>query len=183
MRDASKTTGGHSVGEIVNNKMLIEYIGLNAHRHHIWKYQCLDCFSIHDQGTFSHIKRHKFCRNCRIGERNPKYTGTGQVYGTYLYSIKKGAELRGLVYDLTSDYLWDLWNEQKGLCFYSGKELVLSSKWKDGTQTASIDRIDNTVGYIKGNVAWVHKDINRMKSDFTPDYFIEMCKMVAREDK
>ena len=45
--------------------------------------------------------------------------------------------------------------------------------------TASLDRIDSNKGYIKGNVQWVHKDVNTMKMDHTQEEFIKICTMVA----
>ena len=45
--------------------------------------------------------------------------------------------------------------------------------------TASVDRIDSTKGYLKGNVQWVHKSINQMKSNRTDEEFIALCKAVA----
>ena len=32
--------------------------------------------------------------------------------------------------------------------------------------TASLDRIDSTKGYVRGNIQWVHKDINWFKRDY-----------------
>ena len=43
---------------------------------------------------------------------------------------------------------------------------------------ASLDRIDNNNGYIKNNVQWLHKDINRMKSNFNQDYFLTLCRKI-----
>ena len=40
-----------------------------------------------------------------------------------------------------------------------------------------------TEGYIKGNVQWVHKDINYMKSNFEQPYFIDVCKMIAKKNE
>ena len=48
-----------------------------------------------------------------------------------------------------------------------------------GQGTASLDRIDSSKGYVKGNVQWVHKDINKMKTDFEQSIFIKLCKSVA----
>ena len=45
---------------------------------------------------------------------------------------------------------------------------------------AYLDRRDNTRGYEADNVQWVHRDINRMKSDFAEDYFRRLCAAVAR---
>ena len=49
-----------------------------------------------------------------------------------------------------------------------------------GATTASLDRVDNKLGYIKGNVHWVYKDINFMKQGFSLSHFIDMCNLVVK---
>jgi hypothetical protein len=56
--------------------------------------------------------------------------------------------------------------------------LILPQRCKDNTHTASLDRIDSSKGYFKGNVQWIHKDLNVMKMDLTEEKFIDYCKLV-----
>ena len=49
--------------------------------------------------------------------------------------------------------------------------------------TASLDRIDSNLGYVKGNVQWVHKHINVMKNIFNQDMFIFLCNQVTKTNK
>jgi len=51
----------------------------------------------------------------------------------------------------------------------------------DHENTASLDRIDSSKGYVKDNVQWVHKDINRMKWNFPQDKFVKLCSFVANK--
>ena len=46
-------------------------------------------------------------------------------------------------------------------------------------QTASLDRIDNSKGYIVGNVQWVHKQVNFMKGTMEQKEFIKFCKLIS----
>ncbi|AXH69646.1 endonuclease [Streptomyces phage LukeCage] len=92
--------------------------------------------------------------------------------GQYAYGAKK----RGIEWDVTPEQLWDLWISQDGKCAYTGRQL------KHGVDT-SLDRIDNSKGYIPGNIQWVHPDINRMKSDFDASYFIKLCEEVSRNQQ
>jgi hypothetical protein len=74
-----------------------------------------------------------------------------------------------------------LFLKQNRKCSISG-ESILFSKWlhkKGERPTASLDRIDSTKGYIEGNVQWVHKDINMMKSNHTTKKFFNWCKKVC----
>ena len=50
------------------------------------------------------------------------------------------------------------------------------------TQTASVDRVDNTKGYVTTNIQWVHKDINYMKQEYPQDYFKQLCKLVTEHN-
>jgi hypothetical protein len=47
-------------------------------------------------------------------------------------------------------------------------------------QTASLDRIDSTKGYLVGNVQWVHKDINNIKQDYTVDELMKYCELIVK---
>ena len=48
--------------------------------------------------------------------------------------------------------------------------------------SASLDRIDNNIGYIEGNVQWVHKWINVMKGAMSNECFIFLCNKVAENN-
>ena len=63
-------------------------------------------------------------------------------------------------------------------CALSGLPIKLPDRYKQ-TFTASIDRIDSSKGYVKGNVQWVHKDINMMKRNLNQARFVEFCLAVA----
>ena len=75
--------------------------------------------------------------------------------------------------------MWDLFIKQNRKCALSGLELSFPKINGDQSYTASIDRIDSSLGYIEGNVQWVHKDINIMKNKYDQDYFIQMCKLIS----
>ena len=89
-------------------------------------------------------------------------------------------------FSISIQYAWNLFLKQKRKCALTGMDLVFGKSMKEvesGATTASLDRIDNKLGYIKGNVHWVHKDINFMKQGFDLNYFIEMCSMVAKKTR
>ena len=46
-------------------------------------------------------------------------------------------------------------------------------------QTASLDRIDNSLGYTLENTQWVHQDLNFMKNKLPESKFINWCKIVS----
>lgn len=62
-------------------------------------------------------------------------------------------------------------------------ELPKGKTKDDNRHTASLDRIDNTKGYIPGNVQWVHKSVNFCKGTLKERYFIKLCCQIANHIK
>jgi len=74
--------------------------------------------------------------------------------------------------DLTLDYLKTIWESQKGECPYTKKPMYLppntkSHNYKSSPNQASLDRIDSSKGYIKGNVEFVCLAVNLAKNHFS----------------
>lgn len=117
--------------------------------------------------------------HCGCSKRKPRnWKGSGSVSATYFNSVKRGADggkgRKPIPFDLSIDYIADLLDvKQRGKCALTG--LVISIKDK----TASLDRIDSSLGYVKGNVQWLHKDVNMMKRHYSQGYFVYLCGLVA----
>lgn len=64
---------------------------------------------------------------------------------------------------------------------YSGIKLTLPSFVKKNSKitTASLDRIDSSKPYTKGNVQFVSTSINFMKGELSHDDTILLCKQIA----
>ncbi len=121
------------------------------------------------------------CLKARGGPDNPRWKGCGSISGHYWSQVKRGAEIRGLSFNLSIEEAWKILEDQEHKCALSGLEISFAygrSKKRKGT-TASLDRIDSSLGYDTSNVHWVHKDINQMKMDFPMSRFLYLCKLVA----
>ena len=71
--------------------------------------------------------------------------------------------------------------KQNKKCALTGIELNLPTKHTEKWHTnASLDRINNSKGYIEGNLQWVDKMVNIAKQTYTQEEFIEMCMKVAK---
>ena len=82
--------------------------------------------------------------------------------------------------DFPIEYAWELYQKQQGKCALSKIPIVFGlANHRTSCTTASLDRIDSTIGYIKDNVQWVHKSINIMKCDLSSDIFIGFCHSVS----
>lgn len=102
----------------------------------------------------------------------------------YWSSLQKGALKRKINFNIDKDYIADLYERQNRRCALTGMRLNMAdtlSAWKEGKQTASLDRIDSLRPYENGNVQWVHKMVNLAKWDMPQDEFIQMCNLVARQ--
>ena len=116
------------------------------------------------------------CQHCKIaGEGSYFWRGVGEISGRLLSQIKNSAARRKIEHNINGEYLWRLFLKQGRQCALTGKELRFDSTHYD-KNTASLDRIDSHKGYIKGNVQWVHKNVNIMKNDMDERSFIEFCK-------
>jgi hypothetical protein len=125
--------------------------------------------------------------NLKTGKDSPYFKGYEGIsqhwYNTHVLRSCKGYDGKNnkrQPVDINIDikYLWELFQEQNGKCKLTGLDIILPKTGKD-ICTASVDRIDSSKGYVKGNIQWVHQHINRMKNTFEQQHFIDMCKLVA----
>lgn len=90
---------------------------------------------------------------------------------THWLSIYKRSLLYPGNMNITKEYLWDLYIKQDKKCALSGIPIKLSIDLKE-KDTASLDRINSSITYLIGNVQWVHKEINKMKSNLDEKQFL-----------
>lgn len=112
----------------------------------------------------------------------------GEVTGTMFSHIRSKARERDMEFNISKEYLSDLFEKQSHKYALSGIPITLSKKIKSNNPdfsfiTASVDRIDSNIGYVEGNIQWVHKDINRMKMNYNNEYFIQTCKLIAKNNE
>lgn len=87
-------------------------------------------------------------------------------------------------HNLTLEFLSDLWEAQKGLCAVSGWELNLpistaGFESKRDPKNASLDRIDSTKGYLKGNVRFISLAANYAMKEWPDKVLYEFCEAVV----
>lgn len=148
-----------------------------------------------EQGTLLRSRRSQDTKrqfedvNQRILRKEKNWKGYEGISGCAWRGYKNGALTRNLEFDVDIEYIWELYISQKGICKLSGVPIEINQEIGNlnryGSQrgTASLDRIDSKRGYIKGNLQWVHKDINRLKSNWPEEQFVKMCKQVAEYNR
>lgn len=139
------------------------------------------------------LKRSNYCsRSCsgKACNKNSKNKGNPNsliannrkdIYTPFRYYYRN-AKRRYCEFDLTLEYLKELWESQKGICPYSGVKLNLSTYTglkNNPIYSASLDRIDSSKGYVKGNVQYVSICMNYMKCQLTHEQTIKLCQLIA----
>jgi len=81
-------------------------------------------------------------------------------------------------FNISSEYLVNIWEKQKGKCYYSGRDLQynkikeeLPEDKRIHPERVSIDRIDSKKGYIEGNIVLCCWTANNIKQDLSMEEF------------
>lgn len=116
--------------------------------------------------------KHTGCASCSSVKK-----ACGDLTRTFWQQVEYAAQTHNRELSIDMEYAWGVFQNQDGKCALSGIPIRISRRKTEST--ASLDRIDSSKGYVKGNVQWVHKLVNRMKSDIDQDEFISFCKLIA----
>ena len=160
-----------SIGDSINNWEVISDFPFRKYGRSYIKVRCT-CGSKLEEDLVVRVAKEKKSKGCADCSRGSGYKGYRGLSGEYWSTIKHGAKLRNICFEITIEYAWDLFEKQKQKCKLSGLEIHFqkdasrSNRKRNFSRTASLDRIDSSKGYIVGNVQWVHKDINLMKNKF-----------------
>ena len=132
-------------------------------------YECKYCGDT-DHTHFGH--QHTICKKCyNILDRNRR------SFAERLYKNSKScANKRHCEYDLTMEYIQALLEKQDYKCYYSG--ITFSNDRTDKYSYPTIDRIDSTKGYVKGNVCICTFFVNMMKNNATIDQFKDIITKI-----
>lgn len=84
--------------------------------------------------------------------------------------------------DLSPEYMMEMYEYQKGRCAISNIPMTNIKGQGFVFTNISLDRITSKSGYTKENVHLVCYGVNRMKTDFEMEEFIETCRKVAENN-
>lgn len=118
------------------------------------------------------------CRDCSCPT-----LGCGYVTQAAWGDIVRGTRKRRMTLELSIEEANEVFTQQNGRCALSGVPIQFARKRRDHVilrlSTASLDRIDPTVGYVRSNVQWVHKLVNLMKQQMNDADFIAWCEKIV----
>ena len=151
-------------------------------KHKFYKVRCKNCGKEFDKLISSMGKSKCQCTKKDKPAHNSK--SLNLISSIYFESCKSNAKSRGREFSVSKQDLWDQWVKQEEKCVLSGILLTLRRNYREKNEmTASLDRIDSSRGYSKDNIQWIHKDINKMKSNYPEEYFIKICKLITEHNK
>lgn len=129
--------------------------------------------------------RNKGTKSCgcirKDNDSHFKKGGFGKITGAYWSILRSRFKPEDKDRQITLEYIWNLFLKQNGKCALSGIDIELVSRYAKNYsgQTASLDRIDSSKGYIIGNVQWTHKTVNIIKWSLSQEEFLNFCRLVA----
>lgn len=165
----------YTVGLVLNDrKRIVSAAGRNKHKQPVYMWECLGCGGVYGPRTGTDIARSIYSKCCpRRGSEKTNYTGYRDITGQRFSQIKWGASSRNIEFAVTIQHIWSIWEQQNGRCVYTGRKLTHGLD-------ASLDRIDSALGYVVGNVQWVHKTINKMKWELSDGDFLSICEEIVK---
>lgn len=163
-----------AICQCICDKKLVKHILLSS----IVAGKIQSCGCIRDEKVRDRIILMNKTDESSIRSHKRFFQGYEEIHKSYICELKHGATFRNLQFDISIEFLWSLFMNQKRKCKLTGLHISFPKLLKD-EQTASVDRINSKIGYIESNIQWVHKHINSMKQDFDQQYFINTCKLIT----
>lgn len=175
------------IGKMFGNLEVVELVrkAPGGTRMTIWRCLCHKCKSLTEHNgralrTTNACKQCQFERRC-YGDKVKRYE---EMSASVYYRLQYDAKNRGLPFEVTREYIWSLFEKQNRRCALTGVELKFGRFNKDLRQgrTASLDRIDSSVGYLPGNVRWVHKIVNMMKQRLSDEQLLHWAARLVEHE-
>lgn len=175
--DTRKIKDPIKIGLKIDYLKIIKFLG-HVEKGNRWLCEC-ECGRTIERNSYQLYSKGKVKKSCGCKKNASRWVGIDNIPGWYFVSIKRGAKTRDIEFNISVKYINELLIKQNFKCSLTNLSLKLKRKQncKD-ENTASLDRIDSSKGYIEGNVQWVHKDIQRMKWKYDEEFFIRMCSLV-----
>ena len=153
---------------------------------------CYICEDVMEGVNPNNPKARKVCRVCdermlkryaRHTETNNRYTGVWRMINKNLIrSAKERVRHNGREFDITAYDILDVW-PRDGLCPALGIELTCAEGHTgDRTKSPSLDRIDSSKGYIRGNIQVISMMANRIKTNANAEQVMAVAQWMGVQD-
>lgn len=161
-----------------------------------WKGELLKCHKCGEYLPVTEFGKHQsyplrnnhdsICRKCKNEQAiktKQEYSGEYALYKILLVrylGAKERSKKKNLPFNITKEYLKELWDKQKGKCAISGLDMTFEQGNGRISTNLSIDQINPKEGYTIGNIQLVCMAINQMKSDLNMDEVYMFCEGILK---
>lgn len=167
--------GAVAIGDVFHQLTVLACVGvIDAERHYTCRCSCGKTVTVCGSALTTRRKTHCGCIKRPTGSQSPYFKGYGELSAAAWGRILHNAATRHIPVEISISDAWELFEAQDRRCALSRRLLTFG---RDGT--ASLDRIDSAYGYVRGNVQWLHKDVNRMKWRLSTAEFVALCREIA----
>ncbi len=98
-------------------------------------------------------------------------------FSALLSRCKTNQNKKGFInFDITEEFLKDLYSKQNGKCFWSDLEMPIDNFGLGELNAISVDRVDSSVGYTKNNIVLCCKFYNLGKGNMDMYNFVKFLK-------
>lgn len=127
-----------------------------------------------DNWRNSTINKQNLLNNCN--NRKNEFTPFNYTFRNVKHRFKE--------YNITVQDLKEIWENQKGICPYTGLSLILPTyknlKEIPISLRASLDRIDSSKGYTKDNIQFISTPINYLKNTMSDSDTKQYLKSISK---
>lgn len=130
-----------------------------------------------------HDSRCRFCRTKRNKILKDSYneeTKLNKILQMRFLCAKERSVKYNIPFNITKEYIQDLWKKQNGKCAISGIDMTFEFNKGRTATNVSIDQINPKQGYTIGNVQLVCMAVNQMKSDLDMDTLFMFCENILQ---
>ena len=113
-------------------------------------------------------KRRPYCNSCTNDIERKRYEAhkRDQPFKHKCTRAKTRSKSLGVPFDITPEYLESIWT---GFCPVLKEKIYLHERGRTDEYAAELDRFVPEIGYVKGNVHFLSRKINRLKNNATSD--------------
>ena len=115
-----------------------------------------------------------------MGEKREVGTEVDE-YSPFRWYLRRTLQRKQWENDMTVEFLKSLWESQGGKCPYTNIMMRIpesTTKTCNSPEFASLDRIDSSKGYVKGNVEFVCQFVNLAKNRYSKQQTIEIISKI-----
>ena len=150
------------------------------------KRRCIKCKNVYPYDTEHFNSNRGICKFCVKNNSKIRYQSLMnnltiekllkiRCEQSYQRACKKGWE-----FDITPEYLLEIYKKQNGKCHYSGINMDISLKgYTNINYVLSVDRIDSNKGYLKDNIVLCCDSVNTMKMKLDTKEFLNICEKIV----